>query len=263
MSEFHPTVIIGKDVRIGKNVKIHPYCVIDGEIEIADECEIGPFVRITGWVKIGKGTVIYPFAAIGEPPQDYSFDGQKGLIEIGEECIIREGVTIHTPVNGVGGEKTIVGNKCFLMANSHVAHNCKLGNNVILANGCLLAGYVEVEDFAFLSGNVTVHQHCRIGEYSMTSGLSKIPQDIPPYSLVEGSPAEFRGINVVGLKRRGFSEEDRKIIKQAYKILYDKSRPRSESLAIIEKEYSSNKYVAHIVDFVKKSKRGILNSHHE
>ncbi|MGC8764580.1 MAG: acyl-ACP--UDP-N-acetylglucosamine O-acyltransferase [Brevinematia bacterium] len=263
MTDIHPTAVLGKDVKLGNNVKIHPYCVIDGDIEISDGCEIGPLVRITGWVKIGRGTRIVSFAAIGEAPQDYSYNGEKGLIEIGENCIIREGVTIHTPVSGGSGEKTIVGNECFLMANSHVAHNCKLGKNVVLANGCLLAGYVTVEDFVFLSGNVAVHQHTRIGEYSIASGLSKIPQDVPPYSLVEGSPAEYRGINSVGLKRRGIGQEDRNVIKEAYKILYDITRTRSESLAILEREYSSNQYVRHIIEFVKASKRGILNCHYE
>ena len=263
MAEIHPTAIIGKNVKLGNGVRIYPYSVIDGDVEIFDDCEIGPLVRITGWVKIGRETKIHPFAAIGEPPQDYSFNKEKGLIEIGENCIIREGVTVHTPVNGDKGEKTLVGDNCFLMANSHVAHNCKLGKNVILANGCLLAGYVEVENFVFLSGNVAVHQHSRIGEYSMASGQSKIPQDIPPYSLVEGSPALYRGINSVGLKRRGIDQEDRNIIKEAYKILYDRTRTRSESLAILEKEYGFNQYVKHIVEFVRASKRGILNCHYE
>ncbi len=188
MSEIHPTAIIGKNVKIGNDVRIHPYTVIDGDVEILDGCEIGPLARITGWVKIGEGTKIHSFAAIGEQPQDYSFNDEKGLIKIEKNCIIREGVTVHTPVGGEKGEKTIVGDECFLMANSHVAHNCKLGKGVILANGCLLAGYVEVENYAFLSGNVVVHQFSRVGEYSMTAGQSKIPQDIPPYSLVEGSP---------------------------------------------------------------------------
>ncbi len=263
MSEIHPASVIGKDVKIGKNVIIHPYTVIDGDIEIGDNCEIGPFVTIKGWVKMGDSIKIHSFAAIGEPPQDYSFNGEKGLIEIGSSTVIREGVTIHTPVNGNNGEKTIVGNSCFLMANSHVAHNVKLGDNVVLANGCLLAGYVIIEDFVFLSGNVAVHQHCRIGEYSIVGGLTKITQDVPPYSMVDGNPGEYQGINAIGLKRRNIAIEDRNIIKEAYKIFYDRTRTRSESIKILEEKYSSNKYVKHIVEFIKASKRGIIDSHYE
>ncbi len=263
MIEIHSTAIIGNNVKIGENVKIHPYTVINGRIEIGDNCEIGPFVHITGWAKIGENVKIHSFAAIGEPPQDYSFNGEAGLIEIGKNSVLREGVTVHTPVNGVSGEKTIVGESCFLMANSHVAHNAKLGKNVVLANGCLLAGYVVVGDYVFLSGNVAVHQHCRIGEYSIAGGLTKITQDVPPYSMVDGDPAKHYGINAVGLKRRNIEVEDRNIIKEAYKIFYDRSRTRTESLKILEETLSNNKYVKNIIDFIKSSKRGIIGSNYE
>ncbi|MEJ5283949.1 MAG: acyl-ACP--UDP-N-acetylglucosamine O-acyltransferase [Brevinematia bacterium] len=263
MTEIHPTAILGENVKLGENVRIKPYTVINGNVEIGDGCEIGPLVHITGWVKIGQNVKVHSFAAIGEPPQDYSFNGEDGLIEIGSNSVLREGVTVHTPVNGASGEKTIVGESCFLMANSHVAHNAKLGKNVVLANGCLLAGYVIVEDYVFLSGNVAVHQHCRVGEYSIAGGLTKITQDVPPYSMAEGDPAKHYGINSIGLKRRNIEVEDRNIIKEAYKIFYDRSRTRTESLKILEETFPSNKYVKRIVEFIKSSKRGIIDSHYE
>lgn len=256
---IHPTAIIGKDVIVGQNVVIHPYAVLDGKITIGDNCEIGPFVHLTGWVTIGKGTRIYAGAVIGTPPQDYSFQGEPGFVEIGENCILREYVTVHTPVRGNEGEKTLVGNDCFLMANSHVAHNVKLGKNVVLANGCLLAGYVEVEDFAFLSGNSAVHQHCRIGAYAMVGGLSKAVQDVPPYVLCDGSPAIAHGLNVVGLRRRGFTQEQRTMLKECYRILYSGVSLRE---AIVQmKEKASDPLVEHFVHFIEKAeKRGIISA---
>jgi len=259
MSAIHPTAIIGPDVVLGKDVVIHPYAVLDGKISVGDGCEIGPFVHLTGWVTIGAKTKIYAGAAIGTPPQDYSFDGTPGLVEIGENCVLREYVTVHTPVRGGEGEKTVVGNNCFLMANSHVAHNAKLGKNVVLANGCLLAGYVEIGDYAFLSGNSAVHQHCRIGAYVMVGGLSKVVQDVPPYVLCDGSPAVAHGLNVVGLRRRGFTQEQRSLLKALYKTLYSGIGLR-EAVAKM-REMASDPMVAYFVDFVEKAeKRGIVSA---
>jgi len=256
---IHPTAVIGPDVVLGKGVTIHPYAVLDGKITVGDGCEIGPFVHLTGWVTIGRNTRIYAGAAIGTPPQDYSFDGTPGLVEIGENCILREYVTVHTPVHGGEGEKTMVGDNCFLMANAHVAHNAKLGKNVVMANGCLLAGYVEVEDFAFLSGNSAVHQHCRVGAYAMVGGLSKVVQDVPPYVLCDGSPAVAHGLNVVGLRRRGFTAEQRSMLKQLYKTLYS-GVSLAEAIARM-KGMATDPLVAHFVQFVEKAeKRGIISA---
>ncbi len=262
MNNIHPSVILGKNVKLGENVEIKPYCVIEGDIEISDNCVIGPFSHITGWAKIGKGTRIFSGAAIGEPPQDYSFNGEPGLIEIGESCIIREGVTIHTPIHGGNGEKTIVGDNVFLMANSHVGHNSKIGSNSILTNGCLLAGFVVLEESTNMSGNSAVHQNCRVGAFAMIGGLGKVVQDVPPFMIVDGNPAKVYGLNVVGLRRGGFNQEQRTIIKDALRMLYGKGLLK-ERLAAMEEKYSGNNSVLRLISFVRSSKRGIVSYHGE
>lgn len=261
MTNIHPTAIISKDVSIGEGVFIGPYSVLEGKGEISDGCIIGPHTYLTGWYKIGSKTQIHSGVSIGEPPQDYSFDGAPGLIEIGSGCRIREGASIHTPVHGDQGEKTSVGDNTFLMANSHLGHNDKVGSNCILTNGCLLAGYVTVEDFAILSGNVVVHQMCRVGAYSMTGGVAKVVQDIPPFSLCDGNPAMMHGLNVVGLRRRGINQQQRSIIKNAYRILYSGAGMK-DALAEMEEKYGDDETVRHLIDFVRGSKRGIVSSAH-
>lgn len=257
MNNIHNTAIISSTVKLGDNITIGPYSVIEGDIEIGDNCIIGPFVHITNKVKIGNNTKIFPYAAIGELPQDYSYDGQIGLVEIGSGCIIREGVTIHMPIKPNEGEKTVLGDNVFLMAYSHVAHNVKIGNNTVMANGTLLAGFVIVEDNVFISGNVAVHQHCRIGGYSIIGALTKITQDVPPFLMVDGNPARAYGLNVVGLRRKGFTQEQRTIIKKAYKILYS-GQPYRDAIKTIEENFQDPN-VIRIVNFVKSSKRGIIS----
>lgn len=262
MSNIHSTAIVGKNVRIGQNVTVSPYAVIEGNIEIGDNCVIGPFVHIMGDVRMGKNNRVHSAAAIGEAPQDLSWDGKPGPIEIGDNNAIREYVTIHTPIHGDQGGKTAVGNDCLLMVNSHMGHNAILHNGVVMANGCVLAGFTEVGDYAFLSGNVAVHQHCKVGAYSMTGGLGKIVQDVPPYSMADGNPAMYHGLNVVGLKRKGFNQEQRTRIKDSYHIIYG-PKLRKEALAEAEEKYRDDEIVCQIVAFVRNSKRGIIGIHEE
>jgi UDP-N-acetylglucosamine acyltransferase len=262
MSGIHPTAIIGKNVKLGSNVTVSPYSILEGDIEIGDGCHIGPYVQIKGIVRMGKNNKVHSNATIGDDPQDLSWDGKPGLVVVGDNNSIREGVTIHSPIRGGEGGTTVLGNDCLLMVNSHLGHNVKLGNGVILANGCVLGGFVEVGDYAFLSGNVASHQNCRVGAYSMTGGLSKITQDIPPYTMVNDNPASFYGLNVVGLKRRGFNQEQRTRIKDAYNIIYG-NKPRKEVLEELETKYGNDPIIREIIDFVGASKRGIAGFHEE
>jgi UDP-N-acetylglucosamine acyltransferase len=217
---------------------------------------------IKGWVKIGTNNEFHPFSVIGDTPQDYSYNGEKGLIEIGNNCLIREGVTINTPVNGMKGTRTIIKDSAFLMANSHVGHNSIIGERSLMANGCVLAGFVEIENDVFLSGNVAVHQYCRIGSYSMVGGLSKVVQDIPPYFLADGNPASGHGLNNIGLKRKGIGQEQRTKIKEAYKLLYS-GKIRKEALKDIRSKFFSDPLIMHIVNFVESSVRGVIRFHEE
>jgi UDP-N-acetylglucosamine acyltransferase len=258
MNKIHPTVIIGQNVKLGDGLEIEPYTCLDGDIEIGDDCRLGPQVTVRGWVKIGAGTRIYPHAAIGEPPQDYAYDGQPGLVEIGAHCQIREGVTIHTPVNGAAGQVTRIGNHAFLMTCAHVGHNAQLGDHCILASGCVLGGHVRVEERAFLSGNVAVHQFCRVGAYALVGGLSKVTQDIPPYMLANGDAARVYGINVVGLRRNQFTADDRSRIKDAYQAIYS-GRMLRTVLAELAQKHQAHAPVMRLVNFVQGSRRGIAS----
>lgn len=262
MVDVHKTAIIGKDVVLGRNVTIHPYAVLDGRIKVGDGCEIGPFVHITGWVEIGEETRIYSHASIGEHPQDYGFDGTPGLVKIGSRSIIREAVTIHTPVHGDEGTVTQVGDEVMLMVNAHVAHNVQVGDRSVVANNTPLAGYVEVGHDVFISGNCGVHQFCRIGSYAMVGVLTRVTQDVPPFVLVNGPVAETRGLNSVGLRRKGFSSQERSILKDAYKAIYS-GRDRKLVYEELLQKYPNDTHVKELVTFCQQAtKRGIVGAHH-
>ncbi len=260
MNQIHPSALVGKNVKLGNNIKIGPYSVIDGDIEIGDGCIIGPFSYITGWVRIGKNNRIHSFAAVGNPPQDYSYKDEPGLILIGDDCMIREGATIHTPVHGDTGEQTVLGNNIFLMGNSHVGHNAKVGDNSQLVQGSILGGHVILENDVILGGNSAVHQHCRVGAYTMIGGMSKLTQDVPPYLLVDGVPATGYGLNSIGLKRKGIGQDQRNKIKDAYRILFS-GKSRQEALEEIKAIYAGNELIERLVLFVEMSKRGIIGYH--
>lgn len=253
--------------------RIHPSAVIDPSAELADDVEVGPGVVIEEGCRIGPGNVIMAHAfvgrgtvlgvgnqlhigaVIGHMPQDISCTGKENArAVIGDRNIFREYSTVHR--GSRDGHDTVIGNDCFIMAQAHIAHDCKLGDRIIMAVGALLAGHVEMESYAFLSGNAAVHQFCRIGEYAFVSGLSRVSKDPPPYFLIKGDSQVF-GLNSVGLKRAGFSEEERLLIRRAYKILFRKSRNLEAALREIESTLSSSPHAMHLVDFVRKSERGI------
>ena len=261
---IHPTAIIDKRAKIGSENEIGPYVVIEGEVTIGNNNYIGPGTIITGNTTIGDNNQIHGHVYIGNLPQDVAFKNSRTYVIIGNNNIIREFATIH---RGTKEEsKTIIGNNNFLMVASHVAHNCILGNNIVMVNAASLGGYVEVHDHAFLGGFVIVHQFCRIGSYTMSGILTKVVKDVPPFMLVDGNPAKVRGTNVVGLKRKGFNNKRREVIKKAYKILYRSGYKLSHSLEILNNEVSrlteedpeSAKDIEMLVGFIKNSKRGIV-----
>ena len=255
---IHPTAVIDKRAVIGEGNEIGPYVVIDGEVVIGSNNKIGPGTIITGYTTIGNNNEIHGNVYIGNLPQDVAFKNVRSYVIIGDNNIIREFATIH---RGTKEEsKTVIGNNNFLMVATHVAHNCKLGNNIVMVNSASLGGYVEVHDHAFLGGFVIVHQFCRIGSYTMSGILTKIVKDIPPFMLVDGNPATVRGINVVGLRRKGFSSERRNIIKEAYKIIYRSGYNIKHSLEKLEGLKNNSEYsedIKMIIEFIRGSKRGI------
>lgn len=210
---IHPTAIVDKSVEIGKNCKVGPFAVIQGKVTIDDDTTIGPSTVIMGTTSIGKGNKIHGHVYIGNLPQDVTHAGGETCVKIGDNNIIREFATIHKATKE--GSTTVIGDNNYLMVASHIAHNCKLGNDIIMVNCASLGGYVEIHDHAFLGGFVIVHQFVRIGSYSICGVLTKVTKDIPPFMMIDGNPALVRGINIVGLKRKGFSTERREKVKKS------------------------------------------------
>jgi UDP-N-acetylglucosamine acyltransferase len=254
---IHEKAVVHPNARIAEGVEIGPFSVIGEHVTIGQETWIGPHVVITGWTTVGKHCKIYQFSSIGEVPQALKFKGEESHVIIGDNNVIREFVTINRATT-LGGGKTVLGDGNFLMAYAHVAHDCLIGSQVIMSNAATLAGHIEIEDGAIIGGLAAVHQFVRIGAYSFISGLSGVPQDIPPYILVAGGRCKPYGLNMVGLKRHGFPQEAIRGLKNAYKIIFRSGLTLEKAIeAIEEDEIGGIPEVLHLVQFIKGSKRGI------
>jgi len=249
---IHPTAVIDKNAVIGKNTEIGAYSVIEKGVKLGDSVVVSPYVHIKGDTSIGDNTFIGTGAVIGEAAQMLGVRESKGKIEIGKNNIIREYVTINS--SSSPEKVTTICDNNFLMAFSHVAHDCRLGNNIVICNGSLVAGHVDIQDRAFISGNVVIHQFVRIGRLAMIGGLSRVNQDVPPFMMVVGDSSVW-SINLIGLKRAGFSNDEIIKIKRAFKILYGSNLSVKGALEKM-REIDSDK-VREIIDFVSFSKRGI------
>lgn len=253
---IHPTAIIHPTAQIGDGCEVGPYCVIGENVTLGDRCQLHSHVVIDGHTRLGCENEIFSFAAIGKKTQDLKWKGGVTRLEIGDRNVFREGVTIHRSTND--SDATIVGSDNLLLTYVHVAHDCILGNHIIMSSYAGLAGHVVVEDNAILGGYTAVHQFCRIGRFSMTGGCSRIPQDVAPFVIVEGNPAETRALNKIGLQRNGISEEAQAALRQAYKFLFREQLPQADALAKIESELPPLPEVQHLVQFVRASERGII-----
>jgi len=252
---IHPTAIISSDAQIEENVTIGPYSIIGPEVRIGKHTAIGPHVVIERLTEIGESCKIEQFAAIGGDPQDLKYRGEKTKVIIGHHNMIREFATIHrATVSDIG--VTIIGDYNLLMAYSHVAHNCKLGNHVILANSANLAGHIHVEDYAIVGGLTGVHQFTRIGAHCIIGGASAVNKDVPPYTMASGNHAKLYGLNQVGLRRRGFSEETIAALKHAYRIMFRMSLLRKDAVAKVLNEVPDYPEVRRFVEFIDGSSRG-------
>ncbi len=250
---IHPNAVIGK------NVVIDPFTMIHDDVVIGDGTWIGSNVTIFPGARIGKNCKIFPGAVISAVPQDLKFSGEPTTAEIGDNTVIREFVTINRGTKALG--KTIVGNDNLLMAYVHVAHDCIVGNHCILANGATLAGHITIDDFAIIGGLSAVHQFVHIGSHVMISGGSLVRKDVPPYVKAAHEPLSYVGINSVGLRRRGFSTETITEIQNIYRILFVKGLSNSHALEEVDKEVSQSKERDIILDFVRKSERGIMKGY--
>lgn len=258
MSRIHSTAIIEKGARIGANVIIGPYACIQKNVCLEDDVEIMAHVYLDGHTTVGQGTVIYPGAVIGTKTQDLKYRGEETYVTIGKRCQIRECVTINSSCGE--GTSVSIGDACLLMAYCHVAHNSMLGSRVIMANGATLAGHVTVEDYAVIGGLSAVHQFARIGRYAMVGGMSRVTHDVPPFTIGAGSPYKVGGLNLVGLKRHGFTLEQRKALTKAFRYLYRMKMTVQEALERTESEIELTPEVQQWLHFCRATKRGLIDT---
>jgi len=253
---IHPTAIVSSKAEIDAGVKIGPYSVIGENVHIGKDTFVGSHVVIEPFVTIGSDCQVFQFAAIGAPPQSVKFKGEKSYVKIGRANIIREFATIHRGT-AFGGGITEIGDQCFLMAYTHVAHDCIIGRQVVMANNATLAGHIEIGDFATIGGLSAVHQFAKIGEYAFIGGKTGVPKDIPPYVIAAGERASLRGLNTVGLKRQGFSRQTLTQLKKAYRIIFRIGLTLNEAIERVQAEVEQIPEVVRFIEFIKSSERGI------
>jgi len=254
---IHPTAVIDPAAELAEDVSVGPYSVIEANVTIGAGTDIGPHVVIKGTTRIGSQNRIFQFASIGEEPQDKKYAAEPTALEIGDRNTIREFVTLNRGTAQDDGV-TRLGDDNWIMAYVHIAHDCRIGNETIFANNASLAGHVSVGDYAILGGFTLVHQFCQIGAYSLTAFGSGISKDVPPFVTVGGTPARAHGLNMEGLRRRGFPEESRKALRRAYRTLYRESLSLQDALAALREQAASCAEVGMLVEFLEQQSRGIV-----
>ena len=252
MTNIHP------GAKIGHNVVISPFVTIAEHVEIGDDCWIGPNVTIFDYMRIGRGCKIFPGAVLGAIPQDLKFQGEESWAEIGDNTVVREFATVHRGTAASGKFLTHVGHDCLLMAYTHVAHDCRVGNHCIISSMSAMAGEVDLDDWAIVGGGTVIHQYCHIGEHAMVGGGSAVLKDVPPFVLTGHNPANYGGINLVGLRRRGFSNEAISEISAIYKLIYSSGLNVSDACARIRETIAPGENHDKILSFIEHSIRGIV-----
>jgi UDP-N-acetylglucosamine acyltransferase len=256
MSGIHPTAIVASGARLAADVEIGPYCTVGPHVQLGAGTRLVSHVVLDGHTTLGAGCTVFPFASIGTQTQDLKYQGETTFVEIGDRTTLREYVTVNSGTTAA--ELTRVGADCHIMAYCHVAHGSKVGNGVIMANGASLSGHIVVEDLANIGGMTGIHQFVRIGRLCMIGGMSRIVKDCPPFMLVEGNPAEVRGVNAVGLQRRNFSAEAQTAIREAYRILYREQLSTRQAVERIRAELKLCPELESLLAFIAASERGIM-----
>ena len=254
---IHPTAIVAENVTIAENVSIGPFCVIEDDVDIGANTSIGGHTIIRQYSRIGKNCRIFSHNSIGEIPQDLKFSGEKSLLEIGDNTTVREFCTLNRGTEESG--KTLIGKNVLLMAYVHAAHDCVIGDHSILANGVQLGGHVKIGEHVIIGGMTPVHQFCKIGDHTMIGGGFRVVQDVPPYALAGGEPLKFSGLNAIGLRRRGFSPDIRKQIKQAYNLVYNSGFNKKQALSKLHEQFNpASIEIQNIINFLENSERGLV-----
>lgn len=253
MLNIHPTAIIETGAMLGENVEIGPYCIVGKDVTLGDDVKLVSHVNLTGNTTIGAESKLYPFVSMGHPPQDFKHQGGPVSIVIGERCTFRENVNIH-PGTDTGKPQTKIGNDCYFMVGTHLAHEGQMGNNVVISNGAQIGGNVTIGDYVVLGGLCAIHQHTRIGNYAFIGGMATVTRDVIPYGFVLGNAAHLAGLNVVGLKRRGFSKEQIRQLRSAYRLMFAQEGTFSERLDDAQSLYKDHVLVQEIIAFIRGQK---------
>lgn len=254
--QIHSTAIVDPKAEVGAATIVGPYCVIGPNVVIGENCWLQHHITLEGPLRAGAGNKFYAYCSIGQRTQDLKYAGEPTYLEIGDENTFREFVTVNRGTKSDG--KTRIGSRGNFLAYSHIGHDCTVGNEVVFSNNGTLAGHVQVGDNAVMGGLTAVHQFCRIGRFAITGGCSKIVQDVPPFMIADGNPAEIRGVNLVGLERRNFSADRVKLIKEAFRLIYRSKYNTAQALEAVRKELSQTEEVREIVEFIEHSERGII-----
>lgn len=249
---IHPTAVVEPGARLDPGVKIGPFCHVGPDVVLGADVDLLSHAVVAGRTTIGARTRIYPFASIGHAPQDLKYRGEPSTLEIGADCIIREGVTISPGTEG-GGMVTTIGDRCAFLANVHVGHDCRVGHDVVLSNNVMIAGHVSIGDYAAFGGGSAVIQFTRVGEHAFVGGMSGLDRDLIPYGLAMGNRAHLAGLNLIGLKRRGFSREAINELRRAYRLLFAPEGNLQERIADVTRSFTGNVEVAAILDFLARS----------
>ena len=253
---IHPTAVVEAGAQLGRGVVVGPYSVVGAQVELHDGVRIGSHTTIEGRTRVGARTVVHNFCSLGVAPQDLKYGGEATELVIGEENSLRQYCNLSVGTEG-GGGRTVVGRRNLLMVNTHVAHDCQVGDNCVFANGVSLGGHVWVDSAAVIGGHAAVHQFCRIGGLTMIAGGAMVVQDVPPFCMVQGDRASISGLNVVGLRRTGIRGADLQAVKTMYKLLYKENLTIEQCLARIESEIPDSPYRQAYINFLQKSERGV------
>lgn len=250
MSSIHPTAVVDAAATLGHDVRIGPFCVVGPDVTLGDGVELVSHVAVAGHTTIGARTRIFPFASIGHQPQDLKYRGEPSTLTIGTDCLIREGVTMNPGTEG-GGMATVVGDRCAFLANSHVGHDSKVGSNVVLSNNVMLAGHVTIGDHVILGGGAAVIQFTRVGHHAFVGGMTGLENDLIPYGMAIGNRAHLAGLNIVGLRRRGFPRDDIHALRRAYRQLFADEGTLLERVEDTAAEFQSHAIVNEVLDFIR------------
>ncbi len=256
-TQIHPQAVVSAKAHLGEHVSVGPFAVIEDDVIIGDGTWVGPHAYVANGSRVGRECRLHPFSSVGAPPQDLKYKGEPTLLELGDRCTVREYATLNRGTVETG--KTVIGSDCLFMANTHVGHDCRVGNRVIMANSVALGGHVHLGDWVIIGGGTPIHQFCKVGDHAMIGGGFRVVKDVPPFILAGQEPLVFEGLNSVGLKRRGFQPRTMELLEAAYGVLYRSNLNVSQAVARIKESIELTSEVHTVLSFIASSKRGIIS----